>query len=92
MHLLQNLICQLVVCHNQPPTHASTGIIGDDPIREGFVSGFFLIFFSELGDKTFFLALLLALQASKKAVFAGTFGALAVRSPLHSLTILHLGT
>lgn len=54
------------------------GLVGDDPLREGFVSGFILIFFSELGDKTFFIALLLALQAKKEAVFAGTFGALAV--------------
>ena len=37
-----------------------------------------LIFFSELGDKTFFIALLLALRQSKAAVFTGTFSALAV--------------
>lgn len=42
------------------------------------MSGFLLILFSELGDKTFFLALLLALKESKSLVFAGTFGALAV--------------
>lgn len=47
-------------------------------MREGIVSGFLLILFSELGDKTFFLALLLALKESKSLVFAGTFGALAV--------------
>jgi len=38
------------------------GLVGDSPFREGFVSGFLLIFFSEIGDKTFFIALLLALQ------------------------------
>ena len=38
------------------------GLVGDDPVREGFVSGFILILFPELGDKTFFIALLLALQ------------------------------
>lgn len=42
------------------------------------MSGFLLILFSELGDKTFFLALLLALKENKSLVFAGTFGALAV--------------
>jgi hypothetical protein len=54
------------------------GIVGDNPLTEGFVSGFLLIFFSEIGDKTFFIALLLALRQPKSAVFAGTFGALAV--------------
>jgi putative Ca2+/H+ antiporter (TMEM165/GDT1 family) len=47
-------------------------------LTEGFVQGLLLIFFSELGDKTFFIALLLALQRPKSLVFAGTFGALAV--------------
>ena len=42
------------------------------------MSGLLLILFAELGDKTFFLALLLALRNPKGAVFAGTFGALAV--------------
>lgn len=54
------------------------GIVGDDPFREGLLSGFLLIFFSEIGDKTFFIALLLALKEDKNSVFAGTFGALAI--------------
>lgn len=54
------------------------GIVGDTPFTEGAVSGFLLILFSELGDKTFFIALLLALRRDRGAVFAGTFGALAV--------------
>ncbi|KAI8467714.1 MAG: hypothetical protein J3K34DRAFT_452202 [Monoraphidium minutum] len=49
---------------------------------EGLLSGLLLIFFSELGDKTFFIALLLALRRDKRAVFAGTFGALAVMTVL----------
>ena len=48
------------------------------PCREGFVQALLLIFFSEIGDKTFFIALLLALQQPRALVFAGTFGALAV--------------
>lgn len=47
-------------------------------VTEGFVQGLLLIFFSELGDKTFFIALLLASQRPKLSVFAGTFGALAI--------------
>ena len=45
---------------------------------DGFLSAFLLIFFSEIGDKTFFIAVLLATQQAKSSVFAGTFGALAV--------------
>jgi putative Ca2+/H+ antiporter (TMEM165/GDT1 family) len=53
--------------------------LGDNQIREGFVSGFLLILFSELGDKTFFIAVLLAVKyrQSQGLVFAGAFGALA---------------
>ncbi|WOG90388.1 hypothetical protein DCAR_0209632 [Daucus carota subsp. sativus] len=39
---------------------------------------FLLIFFSELGDKTFFIAALLAARNSSVIVFLGTFGALGV--------------
>lgn len=61
------------------------GLVGDSPLREGFVSGFLLIFFSEIGDKTFFIALLLALQRPKGVVFTGTFGALAI------MTVISVG-
>lgn len=44
-----------------------------------------LIFFSEIGDKTFFIALLLALQQPRALVFTGTFGALAV------MTVISVG-
>ncbi|PQM36611.1 protein PAM71 chloroplastic [Prunus yedoensis var. nudiflora] len=41
------------------------------------LQAFLLIFFSELGDKTFFIAALLAARNSAPVVFIGTFGALA---------------
>lgn len=41
------------------------------------IQAFLLIFFSELGDKTFFIAALLAARNSGAVVFIGTFGALA---------------
>ncbi len=56
----------------------SAGLLGDNPIKEGIVSGFLLILFSELGDKTFFIAVLLAVKRNKGIVFGGTFGALAI--------------
>ncbi|KAK3001814.1 hypothetical protein RJ639_021856 [Escallonia herrerae] len=52
------------------------GDLGD--ISTGFASAFLLIFFSELGDKTFFIAALLAARNSAGVVFLGTFGALSV--------------
>lgn len=55
---------------------ASLGELGD--ISTGFASAFLLIFFSELGDKTFFIAALLAARNSAAVVFLGTFGALGV--------------
>ncbi|KAK9048674.1 hypothetical protein SSX86_032360 [Deinandra increscens subsp. villosa] len=47
-------------------------------LSTGFASAFLLIFFSELGDKTFFIAALLAARNSAAVVFLGTFGALGV--------------
>jgi len=53
--------------------------LGDfSDISTGFASAFLLIFFSELGDKTFFIAALLAARNSSSVVFVGTFGALSV--------------
>ncbi|BAU00612.1 Protein PAM71-like protein [Vigna angularis] len=48
-----------------------------DDISTGFASAFLLIFFSELGDKTFFIAALLAARNTAGVVFIGTFSALA---------------
>eukprot|EP00897_Mesotaenium_endlicherianum_P010454 jgi/Mesen1/9437/ME000618S08817 len=46
--------------------------------QSGFASAFLLIVFSEIGDKTFFIAALLATRKSSVTVFGGTFSALAV--------------
>ena len=61
------------------PEHARAAaeVVADDAADGGFLQGLLLILFSEIGDKTFFIAVLLALQQDKKAVFAGTYGALA---------------
>lgn len=68
--------------------NAYTGWLGDGAFREGLVSGFLLILFSELGDKTFFIALLLALKKNKGIVFAGTFGALAIMTVISVSSLL----
>ena len=49
-----------------------------ETFQQAFIEAFLLIFVSEIGDKTFFIAVLLALQQPRSAVFTGTFGALAV--------------
>jgi putative Ca2+/H+ antiporter (TMEM165/GDT1 family) len=54
--------------------------------QSGFSSSFLLIFLSEIGDKTFFIAALLATRKSNLAVFSGTFGALAAMT-LISVTL-----
>ena len=62
------------------PEHAlaAADVAADVAVDEGgdggFLQGLLLILFSEIGDKTFFIAVLLALQQDKKAVFAGTYG------------------
>lgn len=48
----------------------------------GFYQAFSLVFLSELGDKTFFVAGLLAAKLSKFVSFVGSLGALAVMSVL----------
>ena len=74
------------------PEHAlaAADVAADVAVDEGgdggFLQGLLLILFSEIGDKTFFIAVLLALQQDKKAVFAGTYGALAAMT-LISVTL-----
>lgn len=47
-----------------------------------FISGFLLITVSEIGDKTFFIAMILAMQHSRRLVFAGSISALAAMTML----------
>ncbi|GMH43024.1 hypothetical protein BSKO_10946 [Bryopsis sp. KO-2023] len=56
-----------------------------ESLSEGFIQSFLLILFSEIGDKTFFIAVLLSLQNSRSAIFTGTFGALAI------MTVISVG-
>ena len=57
------------------------------PAVQGIVSAFLLVLFSEVGDKTFFIALLLALRNSKSDVFTG---ALLSLSLAHFSVLRHL--
>ena len=46
--------------------------------QNAFISAFGSIFVSEIADKTFFLAMILAMSYNKKAVLVGTISALTI--------------
>ncbi|PSR98441.1 GDT1-like protein [Actinidia chinensis var. chinensis] len=50
--------------------------------KSGFTAAFSLIFVSEIGDKTFFIAALLAMQYKKGLVLLGSMGALSLMTVL----------
>ncbi|KAL2555343.1 GDT1-like protein 2 [Forsythia ovata] len=50
--------------------------------KSGFTAAFSLIFVSEIGDKTFFIAALLAMQYDKLLVLLGSMGALSLMTVL----------
>ncbi|KAH9589210.1 Gdt1 family [Trypanosoma melophagium] len=52
---------------------------------EGMLSSLSMIIFSEIGDKTFFIACLMAMRHSKAIVFLGAIGALATMTVLSAL-------
>lgn len=49
---------------------------------DGLFTSFFMIIFSEIGDKTFLIAAILAMRHPRVVVFAGAFGSLVVMSIL----------
>ena len=59
---------------------ASAGAWLDSLTDSGFYQAFSLVFLSEIGDKTFFVAALLAAKLSRFIPFVGSLGALAVMS------------
>ena len=50
----------------------------DNLVETGFYQAFSLVFVSEIGDKTFFIAGLLAMKAGRLVSFIGSVGALAI--------------
>lgn len=61
---------------------AMGGSFVDKLTSSGFFQAFSLVFVSEIGDKTFFIAALLAAKTSRLISFAGSVGALAVMTVL----------
>ena len=63
---------------NQPGEVSSLGETVASEQQSGFLQSFLFIFISEIGDKTFFIAGLLAAKYGRLVSFAGSIGALAV--------------
>jgi putative Ca2+/H+ antiporter (TMEM165/GDT1 family) len=80
----------LAVCLTMfiPQQALASGLV-DDVVEKanssGFIQAFLLIFVSEIGDKTFFIAGLLAAKYSRIVAFVGSIGALAIMTVISTL-------
>ena len=63
---------------------ASHPLVGVYGFIHGFVASVSVIIVSELGDKTFFIAAIMAMRHSRMTVFLGALGALALMTVLSS--------
>ena len=64
---------------------ASNDTSSDESQMHALLSAFTMIIFSEIGDKTFLIAAILAMKHPRTTVFAGAFGSLVVMSILSAM-------
>jgi putative Ca2+/H+ antiporter (TMEM165/GDT1 family) len=64
---------------------ASNDTSSDESQMHALLSAFTMIIFSEIGDKTFLIAAILAMKHPRTIVFAGAFGSLVVMSILSAM-------
>ena len=64
---------------------ASNDTTSDETQMHALLSSFTMIIFSEIGDKTFLIAAILAMKHPRLVVFAGAFGSLVVMSILSAM-------
>lgn len=77
----------LLICSRNPAPPPTQAALIDGPLgRSGFLAAFSLIFLSEIGDKTFFIAALLAMRLGRLVSFIGSVAALGVMTVI-SVTI-----
>lgn len=62
----------------------SNNLLGDVSFLHAFVETISMILFSELGDKTFFIAAIMAMRHPRMIVFAGAIAALVLMTLLSS--------
>lgn len=68
-----------------PTSDPSLGLMTPGSWSEGFLASWSMILVSEIGDKTFFIACLLAMRHPRLIVFAGAISALAAMTVLSAL-------
>lgn len=79
-------IISLLALGLQQPAYANAlDILQEKAKSSGFLQSFLLIFVSEIGDKTFFIAGLLAAKYSRLISFTGSIGALGVMTVISTL-------
>lgn len=72
-----------------PVDNAGKSVVGGkDGFVGGFISSFSMIVVSELGDKTFFIAAIMAMRHSRLVVFAGAISALGLMTVLSGNKII----
>ena len=71
--------------HHQDTQTTMVKVVADHTWWESFVASWSMILVSEIGDKTFFIACLLAMRHSRIIVFTGAIAALALMTVLSSL-------
>lgn len=88
-HPKQNVMAQAEL-EPQPIELDGSGSIkakGTDGFIGGFISSFSMIVVSELGDKTFFIAAIMAMRHARLTVFAGAITALGLMTVLSGIEI-----
>lgn len=79
--LTLNILLQSISTYAAPIQHANSGE-GKDGFVEAFIASISVILVSEIGDKTFFIAAIMAAQYSRLTVFAGAMSALGIMTAL----------
>ena len=88
LRLLPGIMTAAFLTTMKQPAVASTMATAVDAVATGdagLVQSFLLIFISEIGDKTFFIAALLAAKYGRFISFIGSIGALAVMTVISTL-------
>jgi len=79
------VVASLVAAETSSGDGAAAAALGakhQDTLTQAFGSSFAMILVSEIGDKTFFIAAILAMRHDRRAVFLGAAGALAAMTVL----------
>lgn len=82
LRVLAPLLAALAAAGNATELDSTSDIAEVGTLREAFSNSFLMILVTELGDKTFFIAALLAMRHDRLSVFFGAAGALAAMTAL----------